>query len=238
MPTVSANPADAVRTHLRLFSCHRSIAAGIDRLGAHRRARFARRHRAVRDVVGLAVVVAAGDTHCAVSPTAGREVLGSLAAAAACRSACRNGDPAVGHRRRPAGNPARCRNRPLFLRKLPAPHRTAARNRCGRYAAGVADRAVLATTRTALHRCQSHSVAVDHPEGYRREGRRGGVARDRSSGTPPAEIRERFPNLVPDVPRPFEALYQGRTPLLRIGWASSVRKALHARNRALRVVPA
>jgi hypothetical protein len=38
------------------------------------------------------------------------------------------------------------------------------------------------------------------------------------AGTPPAEIRERFPNLVPDVPRPFERFIQGRTPLLRIGW--------------------
>lgn len=38
------------------------------------------------------------------------------------------------------------------------------------------------------------------------------------AGTPPAEIRARFPNLVADVPRPFERLIQGRTPLLRIGW--------------------
>lgn len=38
------------------------------------------------------------------------------------------------------------------------------------------------------------------------------------SGTPPAEIRERFPNLIADVPRPFERLIQGRAPLLRVGW--------------------
>ena len=38
------------------------------------------------------------------------------------------------------------------------------------------------------------------------------------AGTPPAEIRERFPDLVPDIPRTFERTIQGRTPLLRIGW--------------------
>ena len=39
-----------------------------------------------------------------------------------------------------------------------------------------------------------------------------------AAGTPPAEIKARFPTLVPDVPRPFEQLVQGRTPLLRVGW--------------------
>lgn len=43
------------------------------------------------------------------------------------------------------------------------------------------------------------------------------VATD-AAGTPPAEIKARFPTLVPDVPRPFERLVQGRTPLLRVGW--------------------
>jgi hypothetical protein len=38
-------------------------------------------------------------------------------------------------------------------------------------------------------------------------------------GTPPAEIAQRFPNLVPEVPRAFERLVNGRQPLLRIGWA-------------------
>ena len=38
------------------------------------------------------------------------------------------------------------------------------------------------------------------------------------AGTPPPEIRQRFPDIVPDVPRPFERFIQGRTPLLRIGW--------------------
>ena len=40
-----------------------------------------------------------------------------------------------------------------------------------------------------------------------------------TAGTPPAEIRERFPDLVPEVPRAFERSVQGRLPLLRIGWA-------------------
>jgi hypothetical protein len=40
-----------------------------------------------------------------------------------------------------------------------------------------------------------------------------------TAGTPPAEIREQFPDLVPEVPRAFERAVQGRLPLLRIGWA-------------------
>src|SRR5262249_7258556 len=39
-----------------------------------------------------------------------------------------------------------------------------------------------------------------------------------TAGTPPAEIKERFPDLVPEVPRAFEREVQGRLPLLRIGW--------------------
>jgi hypothetical protein len=38
-------------------------------------------------------------------------------------------------------------------------------------------------------------------------------------GLPPAAIRERFPDLVPEVPRAFERRFQGRLPLQRIGWA-------------------
>jgi Dolichyl-phosphate-mannose-protein mannosyltransferase len=38
-------------------------------------------------------------------------------------------------------------------------------------------------------------------------------------GTPPADILQRFPGLVPEVPRAFEQLVTGRQPLLRIGWA-------------------
>jgi hypothetical protein len=40
-----------------------------------------------------------------------------------------------------------------------------------------------------------------------------------TSGTPPAQIKERFPDIVPEVPRAFERPSQGRLPLLRIGWA-------------------
>jgi len=40
-----------------------------------------------------------------------------------------------------------------------------------------------------------------------------------TSGTPPPEIAQRFPGLVPEVPRAFEWLVNGRQPLLRIGWA-------------------
>jgi uncharacterized membrane protein len=39
-----------------------------------------------------------------------------------------------------------------------------------------------------------------------------------TAGTPPAEIKEHFPDLVPEVPRAFERSVQGRLPLLRIGW--------------------
>ena len=40
-----------------------------------------------------------------------------------------------------------------------------------------------------------------------------------TSGAPPPEIAQRFPALVPEVPRAFEWLVNGRQPLLRIGWA-------------------
>ena len=40
-----------------------------------------------------------------------------------------------------------------------------------------------------------------------------------TSGTPPPEIAQRFPGLVPEVPRVFEWLVNGRQPLLRVGWA-------------------
>jgi 4-amino-4-deoxy-L-arabinose transferase-like glycosyltransferase len=39
-----------------------------------------------------------------------------------------------------------------------------------------------------------------------------------TAGTPPPEIKERFPDLVPEVPRAFDRAVQGRLPLLRIGW--------------------
>jgi 4-amino-4-deoxy-L-arabinose transferase-like glycosyltransferase len=40
-----------------------------------------------------------------------------------------------------------------------------------------------------------------------------------ATGTPPAALTARFPDLVPEVPRSFERPVQGRLPLLRIGWA-------------------
>ncbi|HEY6254777.1 MAG TPA: glycosyltransferase family 39 protein [Xanthobacteraceae bacterium] len=40
-----------------------------------------------------------------------------------------------------------------------------------------------------------------------------------TAGTPPPAIKERFPDIVPEVPRAFERAVQGQLPLLRIGWA-------------------
>jgi len=40
-----------------------------------------------------------------------------------------------------------------------------------------------------------------------------------TSGAPPPDIAQRFPGLVPEVPRAFEWMVNGRQPLLRIGWA-------------------
>jgi hypothetical protein len=39
-----------------------------------------------------------------------------------------------------------------------------------------------------------------------------------TQGTPPPEIRARFPDLVAEIPRAFERRLQGRLPLQRIGW--------------------
>jgi hypothetical protein len=40
-----------------------------------------------------------------------------------------------------------------------------------------------------------------------------------TEGTPPPELAQRFPGLVPEVPRAFDWLVNGRQSLLRIGWA-------------------
>jgi hypothetical protein len=40
-----------------------------------------------------------------------------------------------------------------------------------------------------------------------------------TSGAPPADIAQRFPGLVPEVPRAFDWLVNGRQPSLRVGWA-------------------
>jgi hypothetical protein len=39
-----------------------------------------------------------------------------------------------------------------------------------------------------------------------------------TAGAPPADIRARFPDLVPELPRVFAHAIQGRMPLVRIGW--------------------
>lgn len=39
------------------------------------------------------------------------------------------------------------------------------------------------------------------------------------AGTPPADIKTQFPDIVAETPRAFERPVQGRLPLLRIGWA-------------------
>ena len=39
-----------------------------------------------------------------------------------------------------------------------------------------------------------------------------------TAGHLPARLKERFPELVPEVPRVFERSVQGRLPLVRIGW--------------------
>ncbi len=40
-----------------------------------------------------------------------------------------------------------------------------------------------------------------------------------TAGTPPADIAQRFPGLVPEVPRAFEHTVRGRQNLVRIGWS-------------------
>jgi hypothetical protein len=40
-----------------------------------------------------------------------------------------------------------------------------------------------------------------------------------TSGAPPADIAQRFPGLVPEVPQAFDWMVTGRQSLLRIGWA-------------------
>ena len=50
----------------------------------------------------------------------------------------------------------------------------------------------------------------------------GGIVVWRASdtvGAPPADIAQRYPDLVPEVPRAFERFVDGRQPILRIGWA-------------------
>jgi 4-amino-4-deoxy-L-arabinose transferase-like glycosyltransferase len=39
-----------------------------------------------------------------------------------------------------------------------------------------------------------------------------------TAGLPPADIKAHFPDLVPEVPRAFDHVIQGRLPLARVGW--------------------
>jgi hypothetical protein len=39
-----------------------------------------------------------------------------------------------------------------------------------------------------------------------------------TAGAPPEEIRQRFPDLAPELPRAFDRKVQGRLPTLRMGW--------------------
>ena len=38
------------------------------------------------------------------------------------------------------------------------------------------------------------------------------------AGEPPPEIKARYPNLVPELPRAFERQFQALLPVLRVGW--------------------
>jgi hypothetical protein len=39
-----------------------------------------------------------------------------------------------------------------------------------------------------------------------------------TAGAPPPGIKQRFPDLVPELPRAFDRPVQGQLPVLRIGW--------------------
>jgi hypothetical protein len=39
-----------------------------------------------------------------------------------------------------------------------------------------------------------------------------------STGRPPPEILRQFPDLAVEVPRSFDRQFQGRMPLMRVGW--------------------
>ena len=79
----------------------------------------------------------------------------------------------------------------------------------------------------ALGRGRPHLFLDANPKaspwiGQARFNETGGVVVWRASdtaGTPPPDIAQRFPGLVPEVPRSFDWLVNGRQPTLRIGWA-------------------
>jgi hypothetical protein len=40
-----------------------------------------------------------------------------------------------------------------------------------------------------------------------------------TAGTPPADLKAMFPEMVPELPRAFAHPVQGLLPLMRVGWA-------------------
>jgi hypothetical protein len=99
--------------------------------------------------------------------------------------------------------------------------------RTGRPLAAVAGDPHLATLIGFAARSRPHVMLDATPEQTpwitpQRFAETGGVVVWRAAdtaGTPPDDIRNRFPGLVAEVPRSFERLVKGRQPLVRIGWA-------------------
>jgi hypothetical protein len=58
-----------------------------------------------------------------------------------------------------------------------------------------------------------------------------------TSGAPPPAIKEKFPDLVAEVPRAFERPVQGRLPLFRIGWGMIRAKAQNTKPGAAPAAP-
>ena len=87
------------------------------------------------------------------------------------------------------------------------------------------DRAACQPDRTGCR--PSASVSRGHPGTHtvadaaeiQRNRRRRGLARFRHGRHAAGRYRAAFPGLVPEVPRAFDWLVNGRQPLLRIGWA-------------------
>ena len=109
-------------------------------------------------------------------------------------------------------------DRAFLRRQFRAAHQPAAARGGRRSAARGLDRDEPRASASAARRhAGTDAVAVGRE--IQRDRRRRGLARLRHVGTPPPDIAQRFPGLVPEVPRAFEWLVTGRQPLLRIGWA-------------------
>ena len=169
---------------------------------------------------GLAVIVATGD----LIHLRRQRLLRSVWAAARGRAGACAVDrdhvlPAMDRQRRSADLAAGERDRAFLRRQFRAANQPAAARGGRRSAAG------------ELHRDgqrASASVARRHAGNERRGCRSRNSTRPAAwwSGAPPthrarhrADIAQRFPGLVPEVPRAFEWLVNGRQPLLRVGWA-------------------